>query len=220
MRVAASASKPAEFHSLALAATADRGSAIGDRQKMRVAASASKPAEVHSLALAATAADGLRLVTGQYRKIGGGQVERGELVGEHPAECGMFQGSGRWARRGEAANEGKHFDGERGVVVPKRRKGADDFGLAAKFFVEFAQQRVGGRFTGLDLAAGKFPLEGEVFVGRSLGDEDAARGVLDDGAGDGEGFGWNHGRTKTRSAGKLHVISRQTVDLTCSASLR
>jgi len=187
---------------------------------MRVAASASKPAEFHSLALAATAADGLRLVTGQYRKIGGGQVERGELVGEHPAECGMFQGSGRWARRGEAANEGKHFDGERGVVVPKRRKGADDFGLAAKFFVEFAQQRVGGRFTGLDLAAGKFPLEGEVFVGRSLGDEDAARGVLDDGAGDGEGFGWNHGRTKTRRAGKLHVISRRTLDLTCSASLR
>ena len=132
----------------------------------------------------------------------------------------MFQGSGRWARRGEAANEGKHFDGERGVVVPKRRKGADDFGLAAKFFVEFAEQRIGGRFTGLDLAAGKFPLEGEVFVGRSLGDEDAARGVLDNGAGDGEGFGWNHGRTKTRSAGKLHVISRRTLDLTCSASLR
>jgi hypothetical protein len=57
-------------------------------------------------------------------------------------------------------------------------------------------------------------------VGRSLGDEDAARGVLDDGAGDGEGFGWNHGRTKTRRAGKLHVISRRTLDLTCSASLR
>ena len=205
--VAASASKPTDVHSLALAATADRGSGIGDRRKIRRSGERQQ-------------ADGLRLVTGQYRKIGGGQVERGELVGEHPAECGMFQGSGRWARRGEAANEGKHFDGECGVVVPKRRKGADDFGLAAEFFVEFAEQRVGGRFTGLDLAAGKFPLEGEMFVGRSLGDEDAARGVLDDGAGDGEGFGWNHGRTKTRRAGKLHVISRRTVDLTCSASLR
>ena len=52
---------PTDVHSLALAATADRGSAIGERGSAENAGSGERPQ-----------ADGLRLVTGQYRKIGGG----------------------------------------------------------------------------------------------------------------------------------------------------
>ena len=57
-RVAASASKPTEVHSLALAATADRRSAdqrSAIAKKCGVAASASKPTEVHTLTLSVRA---------------------------------------------------------------------------------------------------------------------------------------------------------------------
>lgn len=159
-------------------------------------------------------------VTGHGRKIRGGEVERGELLGEHPAKRGVFKRARCRARRSEAANEGKHFDDDGRVSVQKGRERTDDLRVASEFLVEFAEECVGGRLTGLDLAAGKFPLEGEVFVGRALGDEEAAGGVLDESAGDGEGFGLNHVRTKTRRARKLHVFSRWTVDSEFSATVR
>lgn len=100
----------------------------------------------------------------------------------------MLVGLGRRRAGGEAADEGKHFDHHRAVVVHERREGAADEDGAPEFFVQFAGEGGVGEFAGLDLAAGKFPLEAEVFVGRPLGDQDKAGGVFEDGAGDGEGF--------------------------------
>ncbi len=154
------------------------------------------------------------------RKIGGREVECGKLVRLHPAEGEVFEGAGWRAVGSEAANKGKHFDDDGWVGVLKRREGADDRGVATEFLVEFAEEGVGGRLPGLDFAAGKFPFEGEVFVRGALGDEDAAGGVFDDGAGDGEGVGWNHVRTKTRRVRELHVFSRGTADFTFTATLR
>jgi hypothetical protein len=90
------------------------------------------------------------------------------------------------AARGQTANVGKHVDHDRGVVVIVRRKRANDLEVAGEFFADFAEQGGGGLFVGFDFAAGKFPFEAEVFVRGTLGDEDAASGVEDQSANDGD----------------------------------
>jgi hypothetical protein len=49
--------------------------------------------------------------------------------------------------------------------------------------LELAQQCVAGCFSGLDLAAGKFPVAGPDFVGRTLGEKEGSIGALQDGGG-------------------------------------
>jgi hypothetical protein len=105
--------------------------------------------------------------------------------------------SGRAGR--EMADEGSEGDRDRAVVVGEGGQCVGDDDGAAEFFAEFAGEGGRGEFAGLDLAAGKFPLQAEVFVGGALRGEDAARGILKDGADDGERKrggheGWhNHG---------------------------
>ena len=98
----------------------------------------------------------------------------------------MFESGGGRGAGNEAADERKHLDDDARVVMAKRLKGARDLDGAAEFLGELANERGGGRFARLDLAAGKFPFEAEVFVGGALSDEDAAGAVLEHGADDGD----------------------------------
>ncbi len=99
----------------------------------------------------------------------------------------MFVRVRRGAAGREPADEGMHRDHDVAVVVFKDGQRADDFDLDAEFLAEFAGEGGGGRFVRLDFSAGKFPLEGEVLVRGALGDEHAARAVLEDGGDDRKG---------------------------------
>ena len=121
-------------------------------------------------------------VAGDDGPIGGGEIEGGELAEGDPAEGEMLEGGWGGTAGGEAADERKHLDDDAGVVVEERLEWAGDRDGAAEFFGELAEQGGGGGFGGFDFAAGEFPEETEVFVGRALGDEDAAGAVFDDGA--------------------------------------
>ena len=130
---------------------------------------------------------GVGAVAGDDGPIGGGEVEGDEFFGLHPADLDVFEGGGGGAVGSEVADERKHLDHDARVVVEEGLKGAGDDGGAAEFFGEFAEEGGGVGFAGLDLAAGKFPFETEVFVGGALGDEDAAGTVFEHGADDGDG---------------------------------
>lgn len=134
------------------------------------------------------AAGGRRVgaVAGDDGPIGGGEVEGGERAGCYPAERKVLEGGGGRATGSEAADERKHLDDDAGVVVEERFERAGDRDGAAEFFGEFAVKGGGGGFGGFDFAAGKFPKKSEVFVGRALGDENAAGAVFDDRAHDGD----------------------------------
>jgi len=95
-------------------------------------------------------------------------------------EGGRCRATGR-----EVADEGKHLDDDPGVIVEKRLEGAGDRDGATEFFGEFAVESGGGGFAGIDFAAGKFPEQAEVFVRGALSDENAAGGVFEHGADDG-----------------------------------
>lgn len=124
-------------------------------------------------------------VAGDDGKVRGGEVEREEVGGPHPTEREVFMRVRGRAGGSEAADKREQFDPPVAVVVDDGGEGADDVGVAAEFLVEFAAQCGLRRLAGLELAAGEFPFEGEVFVRGALGDEDAAGGVFDDGTGDG-----------------------------------
>ena len=111
----------------------------------------------------------------------------GKLRGLHPAECDVLVRVRGGTRRGEAADKRKHCNDDVAVVVREAREGAKNGDFATEFFAELAGESGFGGLAGLDLAAGKFPFEREVFVRRALRDEHAAGGVLDDGADDGNG---------------------------------
>ena len=125
-------------------------------------------------------------VAGDDGPVGGGEVEGREFAGRDPAEREVLKG-GRGGTAGrEVADEGKHFDNDAGVIVEERLERARDRDGAAEFFGEFAVKSGGGSFGGFDFAAGEFPKEAQVFVGGALSDEDAAGGVFDDRANDGD----------------------------------
>ena len=97
----------------------------------------------------------------------------------------MLEGGRCRATGREVADEGKHLDDDAGVIVEKRLEGAGDRDGATEFFGEFAVEGGGGGFAGIDFAAGKFPEQAEVFVRGALSDENAAGGVFEHGADDG-----------------------------------
>ncbi len=66
-----------------------------------------------------------------------------------------------------------------------------DFDGAAEFFADLAVEGGFGGFAGLDLAAGEFPFEAEVFVRRALRHEHEAV-AFDQGADDGDDGGRRH----------------------------
>jgi len=99
----------------------------------------------------------------------------------------MFVRMGCGTVRGEPAEVGDHFDDDCAVVVREAGQGAEIGQFASEFLADFPQEGGDGVFGGLDLAAGKFPLQGEVFVRRPLGEENASGGVDDDGGDNGKG---------------------------------
>lgn len=73
------------------------------------------------------------------------------------------------------------------MIVGRER--AEDFEVAGELFTDLAEKRGRGLLVGFDFAAGEFPFEAEVLVGRALGDEHAAVDVDDERANDGDGVG-------------------------------
>ena len=119
----------------------------------------------------------------------------GNFHGSDPAKLDVFERGGRGAAVRELADERKHLDHHARVIVVERLERARDDDGATEFLGKFTQQRGGGGFAWFDLAAGKLPFEPEVFIGGTLGDEDAAGVILDDGADDGNRNGGGHGRS-------------------------
>ena len=120
------------------------------------------------------------------RDIGFGEVEGGQFDRGDPAKGDVFcRGEGLdW--REQAGDVGNHFNVHRRVGEGAAREGVEELDAAAEFFLELAMEGGLGGFTGLKFAAGELPFESEVFVRRALGDEDAAGGVFDQGADDGD----------------------------------
>ncbi len=128
----------------------------------------------------------------ENRQVGGGKVERGGVRRPYPFYGDVFAGHGRRAVGRKIADEGAERDAARAVIVDEFTEIGGDGELAAELFADFALERVGGGFSGLDFAARKLPLKREVFVWGALGHKNVAVGLTDDGADDGNGVGRGH----------------------------
>ena len=93
----------------------------------------------------------------------------------------------------QLADERDHLNDDGLIVVQKGRQRPRDADVATELLADFTDDGRGGILAGLDLAAGKFPFERQVFVGRALGKKQAAV-PLDDGADDGNGSRVGHAR--------------------------
>jgi hypothetical protein len=104
---------------------------------------------------------------------------------------------------GELTEEREQLDGEIGIAVNDGREWTEVRDGDAELFAEFAGKGGLGRLAGLDFAAGKLPLESEVFVRRALRDEHLAGGIGEDGGDDGEGrLGGHDGKWAERMANR------------------
>lgn len=118
--------------------------------------------------------------------VRGGEIDRCQFGGENPAQRNVFvRMRQRTAVVEQPTDERNHGNDHGAIVVRKRWQRLHEGDGAAEFFLDFAGQGGGGILARLDLAAGEFPFEAEVFVGRPLGDQEAAGTVFDDGANDG-----------------------------------
>ena len=110
---------------------------------------------------------------------------------------------GVWGRRvgGEPAHKGDHLNDRAVVVVNEDRQRALDGNDTTEFLADFPDH--GGRrgFARLDLAAGEFPFQRQVFVGRPLGQQDLCA-ALDHSADDGNGTGGGHARLFNKEFGR------------------
>jgi hypothetical protein len=104
--------------------------------------------------------------------VGRSQIKARDLGGCHPFDCNMLVGVWVGRARRQRAHKGNHFNDHGAVVVEKAGQGLPDRDFAAEFLANFTNDGGGGIFPGLDLAAGKFPFERQVFVHRTLGEED------------------------------------------------
>ena len=129
-------------------------------------------------------------VGGQDGEVGGGEVEGGEFGVGHPPQCKVFARMRRRGIGGELGDPGMEFDGQVGIGVAAGRERRDEREGAAELFTNLAMQGGGRVFAGLYFSAGKFPLKGEVFAGRTLRDEDAIVIALEQHAADGK---WSRG---------------------------
>ncbi len=112
-------------------------------------------------------------------EVGGEEVEGGQ-GGERSPVHGVEDAVGELA--GELSyGEELQVDGAAvAVAVADLGDARADGGGDAELFFEFAGEGLFGGFAGLDLAAGKLPLEAHGLVGAALADEDlgACRGVI------------------------------------------
>lgn len=103
----------------------------------------------------------------------------------------MLMGLRRGRTLGQRADERDHFNENGFVVVLEARQGAGDDDFAAELLADFADDGGGGILPGFDFAAGKFPLERQVLVGGTLGQEQKPI-AFDHGADNGDGSGSGH----------------------------
>src|SRR5262249_37354312 len=73
----------------------------------------------------------------------------------------------------------QHQEMEFGIAMEQHVEDRPDGDLDAELFLYFAAQGFVGRFAGLDLAAGKLPVERHRLVFATLGEQNAAGGVAD-----------------------------------------
>lgn len=99
----------------------------------------------------------------------------------------MFVRMRRAARGTQHGGKRNHFDHDRAVVVNEPRQSPTGHDITTELFLDFADQRRLGRFIGLHLSAGEFPLEPQMFVRGPLRDEDVPGIILNDGANNGNG---------------------------------
>ena len=119
----------------------------------------------------------------QYWPVCWSEVVGGDAVPGHPLDATVFVGN-RFLRSGsEPAQKGDHPRGEVFVFVIRVGQGNRVLHGAAEFLLKFALQCGPGFFSGFDLAAGKLPLQREVFALGSLGEQDTSVS-LDEGADD------------------------------------
>jgi len=127
-------------------------------------------------------------ITRDDGQIGGGEVERGQVGGVHPAECRVFVRLRRSAGGLQMADERDHLDNVIAVVVFEAGKVPVDNDFTTELFFDFALDRVLGEFAWLDFAAREFPFQCQVFVRRSLSDQNQAALALDYSADNGNGW--------------------------------
>jgi len=125
------------------------------------------------------------LPSSDHGEVGGSEVEFPDFLRSHPAERDVFVWMRFGTARGEPADERDHLD-RHGIRVGEARQGAGNLKLTPELFTDFAHDRGLGGFAGLDLAAGKFPLQRQVLVRGALGHEHMT-GAFDHGTNHGNG---------------------------------
>lgn len=124
-----------------------------------------------------------------HRQVGWGQIKAGEVVHRGPHEFRMLGDSRLGALRGQADDERDHFNHHGAIVVKERGQRSHDHNQAAELLLNLAKNGGFRQFAWLDLAAGEFPFESKVLVGRASGDQHAVF-AFDHSADDGDG--WRH----------------------------
>ena len=118
----------------------------------------------------------------QDRLIGFEQVDAGQRVDGDPLKCLVFE-------TGDGAGEGVddvyvEVHAAPGVVVLDLDQRARRNDIDVEFFAQLAAQRLGGRFTEFDLAAGKLPFVRMQPAGSALSEQDLVERVTDNADGD------------------------------------
>jgi hypothetical protein len=154
-----------------------------------------------------------------HRPVGGSEIEGIEFSDGHPAERDVFVRVGLRATRSKVTDERDHLDGN-GIRVGEARQGTADDEFAPEFLADFADDGGLGGFAGLDLAAGKFPPQRQVFVCGALGHEYKAI-ALDHGTDHGNGRWGSHGGkrmdTIRGASSAIHVDPTAGIAATFSA---
>ena len=152
------------------------------------------------------------LQRGQHRPVGRGEVVVVQLLAGDPGDGYVFVEVWRRAAGREPAEEWDHLDQSARILMRETRQRAEDYKFAAEFLPDFPRDGGVGHLTGLHLAAGKLPLQRQVFVRGPLGEQDAVGVVQDDSAYDGNDRGGTHGDGITaRRGGGLQLFARARV---------
>jgi len=153
-----------------------------------------------------TTESGLPLqVVHQNGKVGGREGVAAEPVDGHPGKGDMFDRRGFRAARREAGDKGRHLDADCLVDMPPGGQRVHEEERAPELFLNFSGEGMGRRFPSLDLAARKLPGQAEVFVRRSLGDQNRPL-FFDQHANDGNGGRRRHPEVLTEKAKRTQPI--------------
>jgi hypothetical protein len=128
--------------------------------------------------------------TADQGDVGGQDFEAVQLGGGDEAQLRDLDGARLADERGRID---EHIEIELGVGVEDDFLDPADARAAAELLLDFAGQRVDGRFAGLDLAAGEFPQQRHRLIGAPLRQKDSPVGIAAE-RGDDELSGARRGR--------------------------